>query len=45
MKGNAVLFSEMTPPADGEHAFDSWCDNHYMPGLLNQVPGIVSAMR
>ncbi len=45
MKGKAVLFSEMTPPAEAERAFNAWCDDHYTPDQVDRVPGIVSAMR
>ncbi len=45
MKGKAVLFSEMTPPAEAERAFNAWCDDHYTPDRVDRVPGILSAMR
>lgn len=45
MKGKAVLFSEMTPPAEAEPAFNAWCDDHDTPDRVNRVPGILSAMR
>ncbi len=44
MKGKAVLFSEMTPPAEAERAFTAWCDDHYTPDQVDRVPGILSAM-
>lgn len=44
MKGKAVLFSEMTPPAEGARAFNAWRDDHYTPDRVNRVPGILSAM-
>lgn len=45
IKGNAVLFSEMTLPEGSEDSFNNWFDNHHMPALLAGVPGILSAMR
>ena len=45
MKGDAVLFSEMTPPEGGEDAFNHWYDNHHTPSHVNGVPGFLSAMR
>lgn len=45
MKGKAVLFSEMTPPAEAARAFNAWCDEHSTPDQVNCVPGILSAMR
>lgn len=45
MKGKAVLFSEMTPSAEAEPAFNAWCDDHDTPDRVNRVPGILSAMR
>ncbi len=44
MKGKAVLFSEMTPPAEAARAFNAWHDDHYTPDRVNGVPGILSAM-
>lgn len=45
IKGNAVLFSEMTPPEGGEDAFNNWYDNHHSPSHVQGVPGFISAMR
>ncbi len=44
MKGKAVLFSEMTPPAEAARAFNAWCDEHYTPDRVNCAPGSLSAM-
>jgi len=44
-KGNAVLFSEMTPPDDGEDAFNTWYDSHHMPHHVKGVPGFRSGQR
>ena len=44
-KGNAVLFSEMTPPAGREDEFNDWYDGHHSPSHVQGVPGFVSAMR
>jgi len=45
VKGNAVLFSEMTPPDGGEDAFNAWYDGHHSPHHVQGVPGFISAMR
>ena len=45
MKGNAVLFSEMTPPAGREDEFNDWYDGHHSPSHVQGVPGFMSAMR
>jgi hypothetical protein len=45
VKGNAILFSEMTPPDGGEGAFNDWYDNHHTPSHVQGVPGFLSAMR
>lgn len=45
IKGNAVLFSEMTPPDDGEEMFNDWYDNHHSPSHVRGVPGFRSAQR
>jgi hypothetical protein len=39
-----VLFSEMTPPAEMEHDFNSWYDNEHIP-LRMGAPGFHSAQR
>jgi hypothetical protein len=44
-KGNAVLFSEMTPPAGREDEFNDWYDGHHSPSHVEGVPGFISAMR
>ena len=44
-KGNAVLFSEMTPPAGREDEFNDWYDSHHSPSHVQGVPGFISAMR
>ena len=44
-KGNAVLFSEMTPPAGHEDEFNDWYDGHHSPSHVQGVPGFISAMR
>lgn len=44
MTGNAVLFSEMTPPADQETAFNAWYDEEHIP-LRMAVPGFLGAQR
>ena len=44
-KGGAVLFSEMTPPADSEARFNDWYDNHHMPSHVYGVAGFHSAIR
>ena len=43
--GNAILFSEMTPPEGAEDAFNDWYDNHHSPSHVQGVPGFLSAMR
>ncbi len=43
--GNAILFSEMTPPDGGEEVFNDWYDGHHTPSHVQGVPGFVSAMR
>jgi len=45
IKGNAILFSEMTPPEGREDAFNDWYDNHHSPSHVQGVPGFISAMR
>ena len=45
LKGNAILFSEMTPPDGSEDAFNDWYDNHHTPNHVQGVPGFISAMR
>ena len=45
MKGNAVLFSEMTPPIGAENQFNDWYDNHHMPSHVYGVPGFESGQR
>ena len=45
LKGNAILFSEMTPPDGAEDAFNDWYDNHHTPNHVEGVPGFISAMR
>ena len=45
VKGNAVLFSEMTPPDGGEDVFNAWYDGHHSPSHVQGVPGFISAMR
>ncbi|MEE8332379.1 MAG: hypothetical protein V3R85_00920 [Alphaproteobacteria bacterium] len=45
IKGNAVLFSEMTPPDGGEDTFNQWYDGHHTPNHVKGVPGFLSAMR
>ena len=45
VKGGAVLFSEMTPPEDGEDVFNNWYDNHHMPSHVQGVPGFLSGHR
>ena len=44
-KGNAVLFSEMTPPTGREDEFNDWYDGHHSPSHVQGVPGFISAMR
>lgn len=45
LKGNAVLFSEMTPPDGGEDRFNDWYDHHHTPSHVEGVPGFISALR
>lgn len=45
IKGRAVLFSEMTPPAGEELKFNKWYDGHHSPSHVQGVPGFLSAMR
>ena len=45
LKGQAVLFSEMTPAADDERRFNDWYDNHHTPSHVQGVPGFLSAHR
>lgn len=45
MKGAAILFSEMTPPAGEEDAFNRWYDDHHTPSHVNGVAGFLSARR
>ena len=45
LKGNAILFSEMTPPDGSEDAFNDWYDHHHTPNHVQGVPGFISAMR
>jgi len=45
IKGSAVLFSEATPPAGDEEAFNAWCDGSEAPDLVARIPGVLNAMR
>lgn len=45
VKGDTVLFSEMTPPDGGEEAFNDWYDGHHSPSHVQGVPDFISAMR
>lgn len=45
IRGNAILFSEMTPPEGRDDAFNDWYDNHHSPSHVQGVPGFLSAMR
>ena len=45
LKGNAILWSEMTPPPGGEDAFNDWYDRHHTPNHVSGVDGFISAMR
>ena len=45
LKGNAVLFSEMTPQPGDEARFNDWYDNHHTPSHVQGVPGFLSAHR
>lgn len=45
VKGNAILFSEMTPPDGKEDDFNDWYDGHHSPSHVQNVPGFISAMR
>jgi len=45
IKGDAVLFSEMTPPPGEEARFNDWYDTHHTPSHVRGVPGFVSAQR
>lgn len=44
MRGGAILFSEMTPPAGQEAAFHDWYDTEHIPIRMG-APGFVSAQR
>ncbi|MBS7542830.1 DUF4286 family protein [Ancylobacter oerskovii] len=44
LAGNAVLFSEMSPPAAEEAAFNSWYDEEHIP-IRMKAPGFRSAQR
>ncbi len=45
LKGQAVLFSEMTPAPGDEARFNDWYDNHHTPSHVQGVPGFLSAHR
>ncbi|MDC0033539.1 hypothetical protein OAJ57_03125 [Alphaproteobacteria bacterium] len=45
IRGNAILFSEMTPPDGKEDDFNDWYDGHHSPSHVQGVPGFISAMR
>lgn len=45
LKGEAVLFSEMTPAPGDEASFNDWYDNHHTPSHVQGVPGFLSAHR
>ena len=45
IKGNAVLFSEMTPAPGDEDRFNDWYDKHHTPNHVTGVPGFLSAHR
>lgn len=44
MKGQTILFSEMSPDYDWEDRFNSWYDTHYIPARM-KAPGFLSAQR
>tara|TARA_B100000686_G_scaffold341314_1_gene418530 strand:- start:1538 stop:2293 length:756 start_codon:yes stop_codon:yes gene_type:complete len=44
-KGEAVLFSEMTPPDGAEKHFNDWYNSHHMPSHVYGVPGFRSGQR
>jgi hypothetical protein len=44
LDGEAILFSEMTPPPDREAAFNAWYDREHIP-LRMAAPGFRSAQR
>ncbi len=45
IKGKAVLFSEMTPPAGEERSYNTWYEKNYMPDNVAGIAGVLSAMR
>ena len=45
IKGQAILFSEMTPPEGREDEFNLWYDEHHSPSHVKGVPGFKSALR
>ena len=45
IKGQAILFSEMTPPDGREDEFNLWYDDHHSPSHVKGVPGFKSALR
>ena len=45
IKGQAILFSEMTPPEGQEDEFNLWYDEHHSPSHVKGVPGFKSALR
>lgn len=45
IKGQAILFSEMTPPEGREGEFNLWYDEHHSPSHVKGVPGFKSALR
>lgn len=45
IRGEAVLFSEMTPRAGNEGVFNAWYDNHHMPNHVKDVPLFISGQR
>jgi hypothetical protein len=44
MRGNAILFSEMTPDTSFEENFNDWYDHEHIP-IRMKAPGFVSAQR
>ena len=40
IKGQAILFSEMTPPEGREGEFNLWYDEHHSPSHVKGVPGL-----
>jgi len=45
VKGNAVLYAEMTPPPNDEAAFNTWYDTHHAPSHVQGVPGFLAGRR